>query len=81
LILKDGKVTGNRKEAGKMAASLNNNSDDNREKGWTRLACAAEAGDIDRVLELLAGADRSGIGIDPHDLDSSKPVSTNHQYK
>ncbi|CAJ0551475.1 Ff.00g114050.m01.CDS01 [Fusarium sp. VM40] len=50
-----------------MAASLDNNSDDGREKGWTRLACAANAGDVGRVLELLAGADRSGIDIDARD--------------
>lgn len=47
-----------------MAASLDNNSDDGREKNWTQLACAANAGDVGRVLELLAGADRSGIDID-----------------
>lgn len=52
---------------GKMAASLNNNSDDGREKGWTRLAYAANAGDMGRVLQLLAGADRSGIDIDARD--------------
>ncbi|KAJ3524909.1 hypothetical protein NM208_g11865 [Fusarium decemcellulare] len=50
--------------AGEMADTPDDISDAGLEKGWTPLACAAEAGNIETVTELLAGPDGLDIAID-----------------
>ncbi|KAM0438673.1 hypothetical protein ACHAPT_001429 [Fusarium lateritium] len=42
------------------------------DKGWTPLACAAEAGNIDRAVELLADVD---VGVDARDYDGCTPLA------
>ncbi|KAF4946660.1 hypothetical protein FGADI_11008 [Fusarium gaditjirri] len=52
----------------KMAGSLNTTtSDPGQDRGWIPLMCAAEAGDIDALTELLT--DPSDIDIDARDYD------------